>query len=67
MILPDPMIKLVASVVPILNGRDSGGKAICLGPERTKIHSSLFSHFVEMLHSRLSCQNLTKRMGKTNR
>jgi hypothetical protein len=28
---PDPMIKLVASVVPILNGRDSEGNVICLG------------------------------------
>jgi hypothetical protein len=35
------MIKLVASVVPILNGRDSQGKAICLGPQRTKIHRYL--------------------------
>jgi hypothetical protein len=38
--LPD-MIKLVANVVPILNGRDSGGNAICLGPQRTKIHRYL--------------------------
>jgi hypothetical protein len=28
---PDPMIKLLATVVPILNGRDSEGNVICLG------------------------------------
>jgi hypothetical protein len=28
-------------VVPILNGRDSSGNAICLGPQRTKIHRYL--------------------------
>jgi hypothetical protein len=40
------MIKLVANVVPILNGRDSGGNAICLGPQRTKIHRYLLVVFL---------------------
>ena len=40
------MIKLVANVVPILNGRDSGGNAICLGPQRTKIHRYLLVVFI---------------------
>ncbi len=40
------MIKLVANVVPILNGRDSGGNVICLGPQRTKIHRYLLVVFL---------------------
>ena len=35
------MIKFVAGVVPILNGRDSEGNKICLGPQSTKIHRYL--------------------------
>jgi hypothetical protein len=40
------MIKLVASVVPILNGRDSEGNVICLGPQSTKIHRYLLVVFL---------------------
>jgi hypothetical protein len=43
---PDPIIKLVASVVPILNGKDSEGNVICLGPESTKIHRYLLVVFL---------------------
>jgi hypothetical protein len=34
-------MKPVTNVVPILNGRDSDGNVICLGPQRTKIHRYL--------------------------
>ncbi len=44
--MSDPWIKLVANVVPILNGRDSGGNAICLGPQGTKIHRYLLVAFL---------------------
>lgn len=43
---PDPMIKLVARVVPILNGKDSEGNVICLGPQSTKIHRYLLVVFL---------------------
>ncbi|MGC1928787.1 MAG: hypothetical protein WA667_07405, partial [Candidatus Nitrosopolaris sp.] len=43
---PDPMIKLVATVVRILNGRDSDGHVICLGPQGTKIHRYLLVVFL---------------------
>jgi hypothetical protein len=35
------LIKRVAKVVPFLNGRDSNGNIVCLGPQRTKIHRYL--------------------------
>jgi predicted transcriptional regulator len=35
------MIKSIAKVVPVLNGRDSDGKPKYLGPEATKIHRYL--------------------------
>ncbi len=44
--MSDHIIKLVASIVPILNGRDSSGNAICLGPQRTKIHRYLLVAFL---------------------
>lgn len=44
--MSDPLIKLVANIVPILNGRDSPGNAICLGPQRTKIHRYLLVAFL---------------------
>jgi hypothetical protein len=34
-----------ANIVPILNGRDSDGKVICLGPQSTKIHRYLLVVF----------------------
>ena len=40
------MIKLVATVVRILNGRDSDGNVICLGPQGTKIHRYLLVVFL---------------------
>jgi hypothetical protein len=33
----DPLIKIIATVLPIPNGRDSNGNIICLGPQTTKI------------------------------
>lgn len=39
--LPDSIIKRIARVVPVLNGRDSDGKPKYLGPETTKIHRYL--------------------------
>jgi hypothetical protein len=39
--LPDTIIKRIAKVVPVLNGRDSDGKSKYLGPETTKIHRYL--------------------------
>jgi hypothetical protein len=39
--LPDSIIKRIARVVPVLNGRDSYGKPKYLGPETTKIHRYL--------------------------
>jgi hypothetical protein len=35
------LIKRVAKVIPVLNGRDSNGNIVCLGPQRTKIHRYL--------------------------
>ncbi|MGA9153505.1 MAG: hypothetical protein WBZ36_23245 [Candidatus Nitrosopolaris sp.] len=39
--LPDSVIKRIARVVPVLNGRDSDGRPKYLGPETTKIHRYL--------------------------
>jgi hypothetical protein len=39
--LPDSIIKRIARVVPVLNGRDSDGNHKYLGPETTKIHRYL--------------------------
>jgi hypothetical protein len=39
--LPDSIIKRIARVVPVLNGRDSDGKPKYLGSETTKIHRYL--------------------------
>jgi predicted transcriptional regulator len=39
--LPDSIIKRIARVVPVLNGRDSDGNPKYLGPETTKIHRYL--------------------------
>jgi hypothetical protein len=38
---PEGLIRIFAYIVPILNGRDSEGQVICLGPQRTKIHRYL--------------------------
>jgi hypothetical protein len=35
------MIKIVANIEPILNGRDPSGNIIYLGPQTTKIHRYL--------------------------
>ena len=42
----DPLLKIIANVVPILNGRDSDGNVIYLGPQTTKIHRYLLVVFV---------------------
>jgi hypothetical protein len=42
---PEGLIRIVANIVPILNGRDSDGKVICLGPQSTKIHRYLLVVF----------------------
>ena len=43
---PEGLIRIVAHVVPILNGRDSEGHVIYLGPQRTKIHRYLLVIFL---------------------
>jgi hypothetical protein len=40
------MISLVANVIPVLNGRDSSGNIIYLGPQTTKIHRYLIVVFL---------------------
>jgi hypothetical protein len=40
------MIKIVANIVPILNGRDPSGNIIYLGPQTTKIHRYLLVVFI---------------------
>jgi hypothetical protein len=40
------MLKIVANVVPVLNGRDSSGNIIYLGPQTTKIHRYLIVVFL---------------------
>jgi hypothetical protein len=42
----DPLIKIIATVVPILNGRDSDGNTIYLGPQTTKIPRYLLVIFM---------------------
>lgn len=42
----EPMLKIVANVVPVLNGRDSSGNIIYLGPQTTKIHRYLIVVFL---------------------
>jgi hypothetical protein len=39
--LPDTIMKQIAKVVPVLNGRDSDGNPKYLGPKTTKIHRYL--------------------------
>jgi len=41
-----PWLRIIANVVPILNGRDPDGNAIYLGPQTTKIHRYLLVVFV---------------------
>ena len=43
---PEGLIRIVAHVVPILNGRNSEGHVIYLGPQRTKIHRYLLVIFL---------------------
>jgi hypothetical protein len=43
---PEGLIRIVAHVVPILNGRDSEVHIIYLGPQRTKIHRYLLVIFL---------------------
>jgi hypothetical protein len=43
---PEGLIKIVGHIVPILNGRDSEGHAIYLGPQRTKIPRYLLVIFL---------------------
>jgi hypothetical protein len=40
------MLKMVANVIPVLNGRDPSGKIIYLGPQTTKIHRYLIVVFL---------------------
>ncbi len=49
--MSDPLIKLVANVVPILNGRDSSGNSICFGPQGTKRHRYLLVAFLAKSNS----------------
>jgi predicted transcriptional regulator len=44
--MDEPMLKLVANVIPVLNGRDASGNIIYLGPQRTKIHRYLIVVFL---------------------
>ena len=41
-----PWLRIIANVVPILNGRDPDGNVIYLGPQTTKIHRYLLVVFV---------------------
>jgi hypothetical protein len=43
---PEGLIRIFAHIVPILNGRDSEGHVIYLGPQRTKIHRYLLVIFL---------------------
>jgi hypothetical protein len=43
---PEGLIRIFAHIVPILNGRDSEGHTIYLGPQRTKIHRYLLIIFL---------------------
>src|SRR5215471_2430529 len=43
---PEGLIRIFAHIVPILNGRDSEGHVIYLGPQRTKIHRYLLIIFL---------------------
>jgi hypothetical protein len=40
------MLKIVANVIPVLNGRDPSGNIIYLGPQTTKIHRYLIVVFL---------------------
>lgn len=42
----EPMLKIVANVVPVLNGRDPAGNIVYLGPQTTKIHRYLIVVFL---------------------
>jgi hypothetical protein len=42
----EPMLKIVANVIPVLNGRDPSGNIIYLGPQTTKIHRYLIVVFL---------------------
>jgi predicted transcriptional regulator len=42
----EPMLKIVANVIPVLNGRDPSGNVIYLGPQTTKIHRYLIVVFL---------------------
>src|SRR5213080_1050121 len=42
----EPMLKVVANVIPVLNGRDPAGNVIYLGPQTTKIHRYLIVVFL---------------------
>jgi len=43
---PDPMIKIVANIIPVLNGRYPAGNVIYLGPQTTKVHRYLLVVFL---------------------
>jgi hypothetical protein len=42
----DPIIKIVANIIPVLNGRDPAGNVVYLGPQTTKIHRYLILVFL---------------------
>ncbi|NAL78154.1 hypothetical protein [Nitrososphaera sp. AFS] len=44
--MKEPMLKIVANVIPVLNGRDPSGNIIYLGPQTTKIHRYLIVVFL---------------------
>ncbi len=41
-----PWLHMIANIIPVLNGRDSNGNSIRLGPHTTKIHRYLLVIFV---------------------
>jgi hypothetical protein len=41
-----PWLHMIANIIPVLNGRDSNGNSIRLGPHTTKIHKYLLVIFV---------------------
>jgi hypothetical protein len=41
-----PLLKIVATIMPIINGRDSTGSSIYLGPHTTKVAKYLLIVFL---------------------
>jgi hypothetical protein len=42
----NPLMEIIADIIPVLNGRDSGNNVVYLGPNRTKIHRYLLTLYI---------------------